>query len=67
MQIVFWGAIRSQVLGRDRAYLQPPDKAVVLCCDEESECPALQRIRPGLPLTQGQVGRSLTIIIGTEQ
>ena len=36
-------------------YLNPPNKAVVLCCDEKSQCQALERTQPGLPLGQGQV------------
>jgi len=31
-------------------YLDPPDKALVLCCDEKSQCQALERTQPGLPL-----------------
>ena len=31
-------------------YLNPPDKALVLCCDEKSQCQALERTQPGLPL-----------------
>jgi len=27
-------------------YLNPPDKALVLCCDEKSECQALERTQP---------------------
>jgi hypothetical protein len=34
-------------------YLDPPDNAVVLCCDEKGQCQALQRSQPGLPLGQG--------------
>ena len=34
-------------------YLDPPDNAVVLCCEEKSQCQALQRSQPGLPLGQG--------------
>ena len=30
-------------------YLSPPQKAVVLCCDEKSQCQALERTQPGLP------------------
>ena len=29
-------------------YLDPPEKALVLCCDEKSQCQALQRTQPGL-------------------
>jgi transposase len=36
-------------------YLNPPTKAVVLCCDEKSQCQALERTQPGLPLGQGQI------------
>jgi transposase len=36
-------------------YLQPPDKALVLCCDEKSQCQALERTQPGLPLGIGHV------------
>ncbi len=31
-------------------YLNPPAKALVLCCDEKSQCQALERTQPGLPL-----------------
>jgi len=31
-------------------YLEPPDKALVLCCDEKSQCQALERTQLGLPL-----------------
>jgi transposase len=36
-------------------YLNPPAHAVVLCCDEKSQCQALERTQPGLPLGQGHV------------
>ena len=36
-------------------YLHPPDKALVLCCDEKSQCQALERTQPGLPLGVGKV------------
>jgi len=36
-------------------YLEPPDKALVLCCDEKSQCQALERTQPGLPLGIGHV------------
>jgi transposase len=36
-------------------YLDPPDNAVVLCSDEKSQCQALQRSQPGLPLAQGHI------------
>lgn len=31
-------------------YLEPPSKALVLCCDEKSQCQALERTQLGLPL-----------------
>jgi transposase len=31
-------------------YLDPPDKALVLCCDEKSQCQALERTQLALPL-----------------
>jgi transposase len=36
-------------------YLSPPQQAVVLCCDEKSQCQAPERSQPGLPLGQGHV------------
>jgi transposase len=36
-------------------YLNPPEKALVLCCDEKSQCQALERTQPGLPLGMGHV------------
>jgi len=36
-------------------YLDPPHKALVLCCDEKSQCQALERSQPGLPLGVGHV------------
>ena len=30
-------------------YLDPPERALVLCCDEKSQCQALERTQPGLP------------------
>jgi len=37
-------------------YLNPPDKAVVLCVDEKSPLQALDRTPPGLPLKKGRCG-----------
>ena len=31
-------------------YLNPPERALVLCCDEKSQCQALERTQPALPL-----------------
>jgi transposase len=36
-------------------YLSPPTQAVVLCCDEKSQCQALERTQPGLPLGRGHI------------
>lgn len=36
-------------------YLNPPDRALVLCCDEKSQCQALERTQPGLPLGIGHI------------
>lgn len=36
-------------------YLNPPEKSLVLCCDEKSQCQALERTQPGLPLGIGHV------------
>jgi transposase len=37
-------------------YLNPPDKALVLCFDEKSQIQALDRTQPGLPLKKGRCG-----------
>ena len=34
-------------------YLNPPDRALVLCCDEKSQCQALERTQPGFPVMRG--------------
>ena len=38
-------------------YLDPPDRALVLCVDEKSQIQALDRTRPLLPMRPGQVER----------
>jgi transposase len=59
--------IRTFKLSRDRRfiekltevvglYLNPPDKALVLCVDEKSQIQALNRTQPGLPLKKGRCG-----------
>jgi transposase len=35
-------------------YMNPPDKAMVLCVDEKSQIQALDRTQPGLPLKPGR-------------
>jgi transposase len=37
-------------------YLNPPQKALVLCLDEKSQIQALDRTQPGLPLKKGRCG-----------
>lgn len=37
-------------------YLNPPEKAVVLCVDEKSQIQALDRTQPSLPLKKGRAG-----------
>src|SRR6185437_225559 len=37
-------------------YMNPPEHAIVLCVDEESQIQALDRTQPGLPLKKGRCG-----------
>jgi transposase len=37
-------------------YLDPPDKAIVLSCDEKCQIQALNRTQPGLPMKRGRAG-----------
>ena len=37
-------------------YLNPPQKAVILCVDEKSQIQALDRTQPGLPIKKGRCG-----------
>jgi hypothetical protein len=37
-------------------YLNPPDKALVLCVDEKSQIQALDRTQPGPPMKKGRAG-----------
>ena len=37
-------------------YLNPPDKAIVLCVDEKSQIQALDRTQPSLPMKKGRAG-----------
>lgn len=37
-------------------YLNPPEHAIVLACDEKSQIQALDRTQPGLPLKKGRCG-----------
>ena len=36
-------------------HLNPPQRKLVLCCDEKSQCQALERTQPGLPLGLGHI------------
>ena len=40
-------------------YLDPPEHALVLCCDEKTQIQALDRTQPGLPLKRGK-GKTMT-------
>src|SRR4249920_2085286 len=46
----------SDVVG---LYMNPPDKALVLCVDEKSQIQALDRTQPGLPMKRGR-GSTMT-------
>ncbi len=37
-------------------YLNPPEKAIVLCIDEKGQIPALDRTQPSLPMKPGRAG-----------
>jgi transposase len=37
-------------------YMNPPERALVLCVDEKSQIQALDRTQPGLPLKKGRCG-----------
>jgi len=37
-------------------YLNRPEHAIVLCCDEKSQVQALDRTQPGLPIKKGRAG-----------
>ena len=43
-------------------YLDPPDRAVVLCVDEKSQIQALDRTQPGLPLKKGRATRCPLVV-----
>ena len=40
-------------------YLNPPEKAIVLCADEKSSVQALDRTQASLPMTKGR-GQTMT-------
>jgi hypothetical protein len=37
-------------------YMNPPERAVVFSVDEKTQCQALDRTQPGLPLRPGRAG-----------
>jgi transposase len=37
-------------------YLNPPQRAMVFCFDEKTQCQALDRTQPSLPMTRGRAG-----------
>jgi len=41
-------------------YLNPPDRALVLCVDEKAQIQALDRSQPLLPMRPGQAARRTT-------
>jgi transposase len=47
-------AFEEKVVDVVGLYLDPPDKALVLCVDEKSQIQALDRSQPGLPLKPGR-------------
>ena len=47
-------------------YLHPPEKALVLCCDEKTQCQALERSQPGLPLGIGHIRTRTSPILSYE-
>jgi transposase len=49
--------LEQQVTDVVGLYLQPPEKAVVLCVDEKSQIQVLDRTQPLLPMRPGQVER----------
>jgi transposase len=46
-------------------YLNPPEKALVLCVDEKSQIQALDRTQPGLPMKKGRCGTMKSYRVGS--
>jgi len=46
----------SDVVGLYGLYLNPPEKALVLCVDEKSQIQTLDRTQPSLPMKPGRAG-----------
>jgi transposase len=51
-------ALEAKVRDVTGLYLNPPDKAVVLCVDEKPQAQALERAAPVLPLRPGDPGKA---------
>jgi len=51
-------ALEAKIRDVARLYLNPPDKAVVLCVDEKPRAQALERKAPVLPLRPGVPGKA---------
>jgi hypothetical protein len=49
--------IEAKLLDVVGLYVDPPERAVVLCFDEKSRWQALERTQPSLRLTPGRAGR----------
>jgi transposase len=54
VQGVWRPEVRGKVIDVVGLYLNPPDRALVLCVDEKSQIQALDRTQPGLPLKRGR-------------
>src|SRR5437764_951711 len=50
------GRFEEKLVGVVGLYLDPPEKAVVLCMDEKSQIQALDRTQPSLPIKPGRAG-----------
>jgi hypothetical protein len=51
-----YGLRRKKLVDLVGLYLNPPEKAVVLCMDEKSQIPALDRTQSSLPMKPGRAG-----------
>jgi putative transposase len=47
-------------------YLNPPENAMVLCVDEKSQCQALERTQPMLPMGLGYVEGVMIFVMVTD-
>jgi hypothetical protein len=52
-----WIGIRRELFqGSVGLYLDPPENALVLCCDAKLPCQVLERTQARLPLEVGRIG-----------